>query len=305
LGAQWVEAGLVAFRDLSLSANGITFHAIADGPEDGPLVLLLHGFPELARSWSSQLPALASAGYHAVAPDLRGYGSSEKRGPYDSATLAKDAAELVRALGKGDAALVGHDWGGGMAYAAAIFQPEIVSRLVILNSPHPAVFARELVTNPRQLRHSWYMFFFQLPWVPEQFVTAGRARNVARALLGGSTVRTHWTQEEVNHYREAMLQPGAASAALGYYRAMFKSPLTLQRLAREHPIAAPTLILWGVEDRFLEMDLISPEKLSPWWAPDNAPEIRHIEGAGHFVQNEKPDQVSQELIQWLGRPFAG
>lgn len=287
---------------LTLQANGLRFAAIADGPRDAPLVLLLHGFPELARSWRHQLPALAAAGWRAVAPDLRGYGGTEQRGPYDLATLSADAAGLVRALGRGRAVVVGHDWGGAVAWSVAGRHPEVVERLVVMNSPHPSALARELRHNRRQLLRSSYMLLFQLPLLPEWLLTRDRAAGVARAIRGGSYVRSAWPAEELEPYRRAFLQPGAARAALGWYRAAFRG-----RTAggpRPRPITAPTLVLWGVEDRFLGVETIARPKLAPYLAPGNAPEIAWIEGAGHFVQNEAPERVNAALLAWLGRADA-
>ena len=289
-------------QSVKLSANGVRFHALADGPADGPLVLLLHGFPESSRQWRHQLPALAAAGFRAVAPDLRGYGESDKHGPYDLETLAGDAAGLVAALGRERATVVGHDWGGAVAWGTAHHSPDRVERLVVLNCPHPASIRRELLTNPRQIVRSSYMFFFQLPWLPERSLTRDGGRAIARALRGGSYVREAWPREELDRAREAFLRPGVASAALAYYRTAARRPGIARRLAARHPITAPTLILWGAHDRFLGEETIRPERLRPYFAPGNEPEIRRIEEAGHFVQNEAPERVNEELISWLTAP---
>jgi pimeloyl-ACP methyl ester carboxylesterase len=290
----------MALEELTLHANGIRFHALADGPENGPLLLLLHGFPELARSWHWQLPALAAAGYRAVAPDMRGYGGTDKTGPFDLWTLAADVAALVRAFGREKAVIVGHDWGGGVAWGAAFLQPQVVEKLVILNCPHPAVLGRALLTNLKQLRRSWYMFFFQLPVLPELMLTRDHSAGVARALRGGSVVRDSWTPEALKPYRDAFSQPGAASAAIGYYRAAFRSPLKASREAQRKPISAPTAIIWGAEDQFLGRELIAPEAQAPYFTVGNVPTVKFIEGAGHFVQNEAPERVNEALLEWLG-----
>jgi pimeloyl-ACP methyl ester carboxylesterase len=287
-------------EDLRLRANDHDFFALAEGQEDGPLVLLLHGFPELSRSWRHQLPALAAAGYRAVAPDLRGYGQSGKQGPYDPRTLASDAAGLVRALGRERAVVAGHDWGGAVAWATAVYQPAAVERLVVMNCPHPGVMADELRSSPRQMLRSSYMFFFQLPWLPEWALTRRGAAAVGRALRGGSHVREAWPREETAHYQRAFLEPGAAHAALGYYRAIFRSPLSLRRDGRAHPIAAPTLVIWGASDRFLGRETVEPAKMAPYFTPGNVPELRFVEEAGHFVQSEAPARVNAELLAWLG-----
>jgi len=288
-------------EELRLRANGLDVFALASGPEDGPLVLLLHGFPELSRSWRHQLPALAAGGWRAVAPDLRGYGRSGKDGPYDLRTLARDARALIRALGRERAVVVGHDWGGAVAWATAVYEPEVVERLVVLNCPHPGVMAEELRRNPRQLARSWYMFLFQLPWLPEWILTRDGASAVGRALRGGSQVRQAWPREETAHYQEAMLRPGAARGALGYYRAIFRSPLSLQREGRAHPIAVPVLVLWGARDRFLGRETVDLGRMTPYLAPGNVPEVVFLEEAGHFLQSEAPERVNEELLRWMGR----
>jgi len=235
-----------------------------------------------------------------VAPDLRGYGLSGRQGPYDTGTLARDVAGLVAALGHREAVVVGHDWGGAVAWMTAHLEPQVVERLVILNCPHPAALGAELLRNPRQLRRSAYVFAFQLPWLPERLLTRDGARPIARALRGGSHVRSVWPPEETEHYQRAFLEPGAASAALGYYRAAFRRPLAARRAARARPIEEPTLILWGVRDRFLGEELIRPGALAPWFAAGNEPTVRRIEEAGHFLQNEAPKRVNEELLRWLG-----
>jgi len=289
-------------EELRLRANGLDFHALAEGPEDGPLVLLLHGFPELSRSFRHQLPALAAAGYRALAPDLRGYGESERRGPYDLATLAQDVRDLVRASGRERAAVVGHDWGGAVAWAAAIYHPEAVERLAVLNCPHPGALAREMTRNPRQLWRSSYMLLFQVPFLAEWLWTRRGADAVGRALRGGSHVRSAWPREETAHYQQAMLRPGAARSALGYYRAIFRHPRRAGADGRAHPIAVPVLVLFGARDRFLGRETVAPDRLAPYLAPGHRAEVVFLEEAGHFVQNEAPSRVNAELVRWLGRP---
>jgi pimeloyl-ACP methyl ester carboxylesterase len=285
---------------LAVRANGITFHALAAGPPAGPLVLLLHGFPELARSWRHQLPALGALGYRAVAPDLRGYGRTTRQGPYDVRTLSADVAGLVRALGRARAVICGHDWGGAVAWAAATYVPEVVERLVVLNCPHPGVLARELVRNPRQLARSSYMLLFQLPWLPERLLSRRRAGAVVRMLARGPSVKSAFPPEELERYREAFSDPAAVSAALGYYRAAFRSPVSFARDGIARPVAAPTLILWGVADRALGPETIDPEKMARFFAPGRRPEIVWLAGVGHFTQNEAPERVNAELARWLG-----
>ena len=279
-------------QEIELRANGIRFAALAAGPEDGPLVVLLHGFPELARSWRHQLPALAGAGFRAVAPDLRGYGGTERRGPYDLETLAADAVGLITAAGAERAVLVGHDWGGAIAWAAAHLYPDRVERLAVLNAPHPALMREDLRTSREQRRRSRYLFLFQLPWLPERLLARNGGRAIARALLGGSHVREAWPEDELERYRAAFSRPADLSGPLAYYRAAFRrgSP------AAVGVVTAPVLVLWGVHDRFLAPALADDKRLRRY-----APDLRvvRIADAGHFVQNEAPKRVNDELLAWL------
>ena len=212
-------SGLDAVR---VSANGISFSVLAAGPADGPLVVFLHGFPQLASAWERQLEALGAAGYRAAAPDMRGYGETERRGPYDLRTLARDVAELVRGLGARRATIVGHDWGGAAAWMAAHWEPEVVERLIVLNAPHPATMGSELLRNPRQLVRSSYIAFFLLPWLPERILTSGRGAPVAWGIRLATRVPSAWTPRELDRYRTAFVEAGAARAALAYYRAALR-----------------------------------------------------------------------------------
>ena len=288
-------------ESLNLSANGIGFHAQADGPDAGPLVLCLHGFPELGRSWQHQLPALAAAGYRAVAPDLRGYGQTDLQGPYDLRTLVDDTAALISALGRERAIIVGHDWGGAVAWSVAALRPSLVEKLVVLNCPPPQDLARAMVRSPAQLLRSWYILFFQLPWLPERRMAANRAEVVARVLVGGSHRRGVWSRDEVSAYRIAFARPGRAKAAIDWYRASFRRSLRPRRPRGRRLVEAPTLVLWGVEDRFLGRELVEPERLRRSLAEGNVPTVVLIDDAGHFVQNEAPERVNDELLRWLGQ----
>ncbi len=223
----------------------VTLHVAEAGT--GPLVVLLHGFPEFWYGWRHQIPALAAAGYRVAAPDLRGYGLSDKpRGEaaYGGPALTGDVAGLVRALGEQRAVVVGHDWGGVIAWLTAMSRPEVVDRLVVANAPHPAVFGRALA-SPAQLLRSSYMGFFQLPAVPELLLGAGGA-TVLRRLLRAATVRPDaFTEADLARYAEAFAEPGALSGALAYYRSMGRSLAAdggarlAARLRRQAPAPRP------------------------------------------------------------------
>jgi pimeloyl-ACP methyl ester carboxylesterase len=279
----------------------------------GPLVLLLHGFPDFSYGWRYQLAALAAAGYRAVAPDLRGYNRSSKPrrvAAYDLPVLGADVAALVRALGEERAAaIVGHDWGGVIAWLVAEQRPELLDRLVILNAPHPAAFARELAT-PDQLARSAYVFFFQLPWLPERVLRAGGSyAPLLRALRRMVKRPGALTSADLARHRDALAQPGALTAALNYYRAFGRrlarraARRTLARLfggrraARGEPrttVQAPTLLLWGERDPALGPRLT--EGLERW-VPRL--EVRRFPEAGHWVQLDEPDAVSEAIVEWV------
>jgi len=214
----------------------------------------------------------------------------------------EDAAGLVAALGRDRAVVVGHDWGGAIAWSLAARRPAVVERLVVLNCPPPQVLARAILRSPAQLRRSWYVLFFQLPRLPERRMAANGAEVVARALVGGAHRRGVWSAEELDAYREALARPGRAKAAIDWYRAAFRRALVPRRSGRGTPITAPTLVLWGVEDRFLGRELVAPERLRTVLADGNLATVVWIDDAGHFVQNEAPERVNAELLGWLGPP---
>jgi pimeloyl-ACP methyl ester carboxylesterase len=265
---------------------------------DGPPILLLHGFPEFWYAWRHQLPALAAAGFRAIAPDLRGYNLSDKpRGVdrYRLRHLVGDVESLVRETGRPRAAVVGHDWGGAIAWAFAMRHPELVERLVILNAPHPAAYLREL-RSPAQLLRSWYVFFFQLPGLPEWFCRRRDFAMLDRTLRRDPVRPGVFTDEDVRLYKEALGRPGALTSAINYYRAVFRGGL---RRARDEvrPLTVPTLLLWGERDRYLGPRLT--EGLERW-----VPKLRieRFADVSHWIQAECPERVNRLMIEFLRGP---
>ena len=285
----------------SVSANGTRFHIAESG--DGPLVLLLHGFPEFWWAWRSQLPAIARAGYRAVAADLRGYGGSDKppRG-YDLVTAASDAAGLVRALGEANAVLVGHDWGGLVAWTVGAYFPKVVRRLAVVSAPHPLRIHTAVLADPLgQGKRSGYALRFQLPVLPERRLAKDNGARVAHMLREWS--RPGWPDdEEDRRYREAMRIPGVAHSALEYHRWIVRSRLRPDgiRYARRMraPIQAPTLHLHGALD---ECVLPRTARGSGRYV-DGPYRWRLIDGAGHFPHEELPERFNAELCGWLADP---
>ncbi len=283
-----------------VTANGARFHVAECGPEDGPMVVLLHGFPEFWWSWRHQLVALGEAGYRAVAPDLRGYGASDKppRG-YDAYTLSSDVAGMVRALGAHRADVVGHDWGGVLAWTAATLHPELVRRLAVVGMPHPLRLREALLRDRQQRRASAYIGLFQLPRVPEN-----RLRRYGGAYVGD--LLRAWggpgfpDPETERRCREAIQIAPAAHCVLEWYRWAVRS-LTrpsgwrFQKLLATG-VTAPTLQLHGAVDGCL-----LPETAHGSGAYALGPyELQVLDGIGHFCHEEAPEEVTAALLEHLG-----
>lgn len=271
--------------------NGIRMHYVTQG--EGPLIVLLHGFPEFWYSWRYQIPFLAGHGYSVVAPDLRGYNDTDKpRKGYDIPTLLRDIEGLIKGLGQQKAVIVGHDWGGALAWSFAINYPAMTERLIVMNAPHPAAMMREMRTI-KQLRKSWYIFAFQLPWLPEYLLGRNHAYEIGRMLRGAAFQKTAFPVEEMAKYQEAMSRPGAIKAALSYYRQLFRHPtVTFNRSGTR--ISAPTLLIWGEQDIALGIELTTG--LERWV---NDIEIKRIPDSGHWVQQEQPGKVNQYMLEFL------
>lgn len=279
---------------ITVHVNGLRLHVAQAGPPDGPPVILLHGFPEFWGGWLKQIPALAAAGYRVWAPDQRGYNLSDKpRGvaAYDIDALAADVVGLIEATGHRQVALVGHDWGAAVAWWVAGRYGQRLHKLAILNVPHPAVMVRTVWRSPAQLRRSWYIFFFQLPRLPEASLSRNGWTNAIRSLKGSSR-RGTFTAEDIERYRAAWAQPGAITAMVNWYRAAARSQGKLAGLGR---IAVPTLMIWGAQDIALGREMAEPSI-----ALCDRGRLVFIEEAGHFVQHEEPEQVNRLLIQFLG-----
>jgi len=271
--------------------GGVKLHYVEAG--EGPLVVLLHGFPEFWYSWRNQITPLAQAGFHVVAPDMRGYNLSDKpQGwrAYDTGLLADDIAGLIRSFGEQSAYVVGHDWGAAVAYAVAMYHPDVVRRLAILNVPHPARMLEGFRTL-KQLRKSWYMFFFQIPWLPEYVVRRDGYAFGKRSLRADS--KKAFSDEDLERYVEAWSQPGALTSAINYYRAALRrSPG--KAMAQMKPIEAQTLVIWGMLDRHLGSELAEP---APEWVSNVR--VERIPEATHWVQHDAPERVNELLVEFF------
>jgi pimeloyl-ACP methyl ester carboxylesterase len=277
---------------LRLKTNGITLDAAVAGPPEGKLVILLHGFPEFWYGWRGQMAPLAGAGLRVLAPDQRGYNLSDKpagAAAYTLDSLADDVLGLADALGRERFTVVGHDWGGVVAWHLAARNPERISRAVILNAPHPATLWRHARSHPSQLLKSWYVAYFQLPVVPELALRAGGFW-VLRRVLRRSSRPGSFPAAELRRYREAWAQPGALTAMLNWYRA-------LPWYARSLPatrIRVPVRVIWGDGDAFLDRGLAEAGI-----ALCERGEVFHLAGASHWVQHEDPDRINRMLIDFL------
>jgi epoxide hydrolase 4 len=263
----------------------------------GPLVVLLHGFPEFWFGWRDQIDALAAAGFRVVAPDMRGYNLSSKPagvGSYALPLLTADVRDLIAERGGGEdrARLVGHDWGGLVAWATAANHPASITRLAILSMPHPQRMLEGLRTA-RQLRKSWYILGFQLPWLPERLLGLRRFEALRRPLEHDARAGA-FSPADIDRYVEAWSQPGALTAMLGYYRATIRA-----RLKRESeqlaPVTAPTLVIWGEHDRHLGAELAQPHARDV----PNLERVVRIPTASHWVAHDEPELVSRLLIDFF------
>ncbi|WP_135828623.1 alpha/beta fold hydrolase [Halorussus halobius] len=285
-----------------LIANDVRLHCVTAGDEADPLVVLLHGFPEFWYSWRRQIPALADAGFRVVAPDMRGYNRSEKPHGVDSYAVERlvgDVAGLVDQFDRERAHVVGHDWGGVVAWETAIRRPEVVDRLAVLNAPHPGRYRAVLRSSPEQRRRSLYALAFQLPWLPEATLGALGGRGLTAMLRSASKPDT-FDGTDLRRYRRAASRPGALTAALNYYRALFRAGVREEvraLVADERPkrtVRVPTLLLWGEDDVALGPELT--EGLERW-VPDLR--IERFPDATHWLQNDRADAVTESLVAFF------
>lgn len=270
------------------NVNGVRLHYAEVG--SGPLVILLHGFPQCWYAWRHVMTRL-SPYYRLVAPDMRGYNWSDKPEGVSSYSLDKvsmDVVGLIEALGESRAHVVGHDWGGGVAWHLGAYHPEHLNKLAVINAPHPAAFRRELQTPDQKIR-SLYVFFFQLPVLPEAVVRL----SIGSSLRNSASIPGAFSDEALDVYKSNLSQPGTATAMLNYYRAAFRQSARYKGEA-ERPVNVPTLHLWGMKDFALSPRLI--EGLNEW-VPDLR--IERAEDSNHWVPEEKPRWVADRLGEFL------
>jgi pimeloyl-ACP methyl ester carboxylesterase len=277
----------------TIETNGIKLHVVQAGPKSGVPVVLLHGFPEFWYGWRHQIPALVEAGCRVIVPDQRGYNLSDKpKGvkEYDVHTLVDDIIGLIDALGYEKVNLVGHDWGAGVAWTLAILHPERLHRLSIMNVPHPAVMRRFLQRDLEQIRRSWYVFFFQLPWLPEAGMKQDNWRGAVSALRGSGKIHT-FMNEDIDKYKEAWSQPEAMTSMINWYRALIRHT---PKLLQDPRIRVPTLMMWGMKDFALSHRMARP---SMDYVDDG--NLIFFPEATHWVQHDAAEEVNHYLIDFI------
>jgi epoxide hydrolase 4 len=281
-----------------VEANGQRFELAECGSGD-KLAILLHGFPELNHSWRHQMPMLGVQGWRVWAPNMRGYGASSKPEGLAAYSLSKLTADVAALMDMAKAEqparevmLVAHDWGAVVAWHFAIWKLRPLNRLVIMNVPHPKCAERE-IRKWRQYRKSWYIFFFQLPRLPEWALLRNNADPIRRIFAGSATNKHRFPPAEMDVYARAAQRPGAMTAMLNYYRALLRLPDRAD--IGDALVDVPTLVIWGENDLALDIHLLDGMEQ---WVPNVT--VHRLPGISHWVQQDAPDEVNRLLVGWLG-----
>ena len=274
------------------NVNGIRLHYVEQGK--GELVILLHGWPEFWYCWRKQIPELAKH-FHVVAPDLRGYNESDKPkgvAAYSIENVTKDVTELIKVLGYQKATIISHDWGGAVGWQLGMEHPEVVNKLIIMNSPHPSIMRKHLAENPMQKKRSAYMLFFQIPFLPELFLRLTLKKTLTESFRGWAHNKNAFTDEDIAQYVEAMKKPDALTSSLNWYRAAYRGR---GKGGSKKTVSVPTLIIWGENDKALGKELTYD--MDKYF---NAPfVIKYISKCSHWVQNEYPELVNKYILDFL------
>ena len=278
-----------------IETNGIKLHVVQQGPEEGQLVILLHGFPEFWYGWDNQISELANKGFRVWAADQRGYNLSDKPkkvSDYRMDQLSADVAGLIKASGKEKVILVGHDWGGIVAWRVAREYPELLHKLIILNAPHELAMSKQLLQHPLQILKSSYIAFFQLRGIPEKIFGISNWKAVEKALVSSSRKGT-FSEEELQNYRTAWSQPGAMRSMINWYRALVANYTSSDVPSR---VTVPTFLIWGAKDQFLGSELASK---SLEFCENGRGVL--LGEATHWVHHEEPERVNQLILDFIGQ----
>lgn len=270
--------------------NGIELHSFEEGELGRKIIIFLHGFPEYGGAWRKQLSFMAQNGYHAIAPDQRGYNLSSKLKRtklYLIDKLVADIVALIHQLTTTRVILVGHDWGGGVAWELAMRHQELLRELVILNMPHPAVMVYNLKNSPKQMGKSWYTGFFQLPWLPEVICKSFDFKYLERSLISTANKNT-FSKDQIDQYKQAWRQPYALTSMINWYRA-FK-----YYSVKDEAVNVPTLIIWGVKDQFLNVEMAqsSLERCTNG-------KLFLLEDATHWLHHEKAEEINPMILNFI------
>jgi pimeloyl-ACP methyl ester carboxylesterase len=276
-----------------VGTNGIKLHYVTQG--EGPLMLMLHGFPEFWYSWRHQIPEFAKD-YKVVAVDLRGYNDSDRpkaKSAYVMDEFVKDVKGVIEGLGYESCVLVAHDWGGAIAWAFAYEHLEMVDRLIVMNLPHPAIFAERIRKPGRQMLRSWYVFFFQIPRLPEWWLRRSDYKAIGQAFEGMAVNKRAFSKADIEAFKDSAARPGALTAMVNYYRNVFSGGLRQRN--REWPVLEiPTLMIWGENDSALGKELTyGTERFVKDFR------IKYIPNCSHWVQQEQPDLVNRYMREFL------
>jgi epoxide hydrolase 4 len=276
-----------------IATNAISLHVAQAGPPEGPLVFLLHGFPEFWYAWRSHIGRLAAAGLRVVAPDQRGYNLSDKPsgvGAYDLDVACADIMGLADRYGRKTFSIVGHNWGASVGWWMAMRHADRIERLAVLNAPHPAVWREAMRRNPAQRRKSRYVQFFRIPYLPELLLRQGNFLALANSFKDVVSPQA-FTEADLEQYREAWSKPGAISSMINWYRALLRKPMPPTEQCRVH---VPTLVIWGTQDAFAERELADASARL-------CDEVRsvYLDHATHWVQHDEPERVGDLLLELL------
>jgi pimeloyl-ACP methyl ester carboxylesterase len=282
-----------------VETSEVRMHYVTQG--EGKLLLLLHGFPDFWYVWRFQIPEL-SKHFRVVAPDLRGYNETSKPegvDKYGLNLLTADIMGLISALGEKKATIIGHDWGGAVAFSFAAFIPEATERLVIMNAPHPSAYTAKTKSSMGQLQKSWYVFFFQIPNIPEDVLSRNNYFFLKEMLRSSCVKKDVFTDKEFEAYTEAWSKPGVLTGAINYYRANMNPDIIFSDIPITFPkIKSPTLVIWGEQDTALSKDLtVGMDEFV------NAPySLKYVPNCGHWVQLEEPALVNKYILEFLKKP---
>lgn len=283
------------FQSNYIQLNEVKLHYIEVGNGE-KVIIFLHGWPEFWYSWRKQMAFFAEKGFRVIVPDLRGFNLSEKPkniSDYAMENVRADIAQLMDKLNIEKANITGHDWGGAVAWHLATHYPNKVDKLAILNSPHPSIFYKHLKSDTSQLLKSWYMLFFQIPFLPEFFINLNLKQFFKNALRGWAINKNAFTDEDLNKYVEAYKQKGALKASINYYRAGLR--FSNAKKSKGKKVQAPTLLIWGENDKALGKELtVGTENYI-----NNTFELKLIPNCSHWVQQDEPEKVNEYLFDFF------